>query len=101
MARRKEGTRREPVLEANPTKAKPPRVPKRAPAPEPPLQPRRGRGAAPSEGVRSPMRRLFYWTVVLGLWGIIALTGVFTLAILNLPPIQSLEIPKRPPTIRS
>jgi penicillin-binding protein 1A len=45
------------------------------------------------------LRRLGYWAVVLGLWGIIGLVGVFALIILNLPPIASLEIPKRPPSI--
>src|SRR5262249_61877368 len=37
--------------------------------------------------------------VVLGIWGVIAFAGLLALAILNLPPIQSLEIPKRPPSI--
>jgi penicillin-binding protein 1A len=45
------------------------------------------------------LRRLFYWAVVLGIWGIIAFAGLLALATLNLPPIQSLEIPKRPPSI--
>jgi penicillin-binding protein 1A len=45
------------------------------------------------------LRRLFYWGVVLGLWGVIAIAGLLALATLNLPPIQSLEIPKRPPSI--
>src|SRR5262249_29966039 len=43
--------------------------------------------------------RLGYWAVVLGLWGVIGLVGVLALVILNLPPIASLEIPKRPPSI--
>jgi len=43
--------------------------------------------------------RLAYWAVVCGLWGVIALVGVVVWAGAHLPPIQSLEIPKRPPTI--
>ncbi|KWV57655.1 penicillin-binding protein [Bradyrhizobium macuxiense] len=44
--------------------------------------------------------RLFYWTAVLGLWGCIAVIGVVVWVGAHLPPIQSLEIPKRPPTIQ-
>ena len=36
---------------------------------------------------------------MLGLWGVIAVVGVVVWAGAHLPPIQSLEIPKRPPTI--
>ncbi|WP_316206226.1 penicillin-binding protein 1A [Bradyrhizobium sp. SZCCHNR3057] len=43
--------------------------------------------------------RMFYWALVCGLWGVIALVGVVVWAGAHLPPIQSLEIPKRPPTI--
>ena len=52
---------------------------------------------------RSPLRfsisRLMYWCVVLGLWGTIAVVGAVVWAGAHLPAIQSLEIPKRPPTI--
>src|SRR3954463_7665012 len=44
--------------------------------------------------------RLVYWGAVLGLWGMIAVIGVVIYAGPPLPPIQSLEIPKRPPTIQ-
>ncbi|PDT78591.1 penicillin-binding protein 1A [Bradyrhizobium sp. C9] len=44
--------------------------------------------------------RLFYWTAVLGLWTGIAVIGVVVWVGAHLPPIQSLEIPKRPPTIQ-
>jgi penicillin-binding protein 1A len=43
--------------------------------------------------------RLFYWGAVLGLWAAIALVGVIVWVGAHLPAIQSLEIPKRPPTI--
>lgn len=44
--------------------------------------------------------RLVYWGAVLGLWGAIAVIGVVVWIGAHLPPIQSLEIPKRPPTIQ-
>ncbi|WP_426426432.1 transglycosylase domain-containing protein [Bradyrhizobium genosp. A] len=44
--------------------------------------------------------RLVYWGAVLSLWGVIAVVGVVIWAGAHLPPIQSLEIPKRPPTIQ-
>ena len=43
--------------------------------------------------------RLFYWGAVLGLWALIAAVGVVVYVGAHLPPIQALEIPKRPPTI--
>src|ERR1700761_5371894 len=43
--------------------------------------------------------RLVYWCAVLGLWAGIAVVGLVVWAGAHLPPIQSLEIPKRPPTI--
>jgi len=48
---------------------------------------------------RSPLRRLVYWSLVLGLWMMIAAGGVLVWVAANLPPIQSLEIPRRPPSI--
>src|SRR5438876_5324767 len=55
---------------------------------------RRSRGRS-----RRGLVRLFYWGVVLGLWAAIALVGVIVWVGAHLPPIQALEIPKRPPTI--
>ena len=43
--------------------------------------------------------RLLYWGAVLGLWTVIGAIGVVVWVGAHLPPIQSLEIPKRPPTI--
>ena len=49
---------------------------------------------------RSLIGRLVYWSLVLGLW--LAIGGIGTVAWVgaHLPPIQSLEIPKRPPSIQ-
>src|ERR1700689_2362916 len=43
--------------------------------------------------------RLVYWGAVLGLWGAIALVGGVVWVGAHLPPIQALEIPKRPPPV--
>jgi penicillin-binding protein 1A len=48
---------------------------------------------------RSPLRRLVYWGVVLCLWGLIMAGGAIALVASTLPPIQTLAIPKRPPSI--
>jgi penicillin-binding protein 1A len=48
---------------------------------------------------RSLLRRLFYWGFVLGLWALIAGIGVLVWVGMHLPPIESLEIPKRPPSV--
>ncbi len=48
---------------------------------------------------RSILSRFIYWTLVLGLWIIIAAVGSLVLVAATLPPIQSLEVPKRPPTV--
>src|SRR5262245_7609993 len=42
---------------------------------------------------------LMYWGAVLGLWGLIVAIGGFIWVAAHLPPIQSLEVPKRPPAI--
>jgi penicillin-binding protein 1A len=43
--------------------------------------------------------RIVYWGAVLGLWAMLAAVGVVVWVGLHLPPIQSLEIPKRPPSV--
>ncbi|HZD29870.1 MAG TPA: transglycosylase domain-containing protein, partial [Xanthobacteraceae bacterium] len=61
---------------------------------------RRGASKRRSRGrSRRGLVRLFYWGVVFGLWAAIALVGVIVWVGAHLPPIQALEIPKRPPTI--
>src|SRR5262249_1628213 len=44
------------------------------------------------------LSRLVYWGAVLSLWGVIVIAGAVVWAGAHLPAIQSLEIPKRPPT---
>ena len=81
--RRKHDTRREPARDANP-------------AAEHRLS---GRRRKRSGRRRSLIKRVSYWGLVLGLWCVIAVGGVLALVAANLPPIQSIEIPKRPPAI--
>jgi penicillin-binding protein 1A len=75
------------------------------PPPPPPPTERKPRVSRSASRRRSKSRggwslsRLIYWGAVLSLWGAIALVGALFWAGAHLPPIQSLEIPKRPPTI--
>jgi penicillin-binding protein 1A len=74
--------------------------------PPPPAPRERKASTARSGGMRRSksrsrlsLSRLIYWGFVVGLWGAIAIVGAVVWAGAHLPPIQSLEIPKRPPTI--
>jgi penicillin-binding protein 1A len=49
---------------------------------------------------RGVFARLVYWGVVLGLWAAIAAAGTVAWVAAHLPPIQSLEVPKRPPSVQ-
>jgi penicillin-binding protein 1A len=81
MALRRSKARRTRALDAGPAAHATDRSPKR------------------KRGSRSPLRQLIYWSLVLGLWGVIAAVGTIAFVVSTLPPIQSLEVPKRPPTI--
>ncbi len=48
---------------------------------------------------RSGFGRLIYWGVVLALWAVICAIGLLVWIGIHLPPIESLEIPKRPPSV--
>jgi penicillin-binding protein 1A len=65
-----------------------------------------GNGGAGKGGGRRRGRRgrsllggLFYWTMVLGLWCAIGLGGLIAYHAAQLPPINQLTVPKRPPNI--
>ena len=64
---------------------------------------RERRHDAPAASARSAAARrsaaLFYWCAVLGLWALIVCGGAIVWVAANLPPIHSLEIPRRPPSI--
>ena len=78
----------EPYDEPRPQK-RPTRQKTRLPEKEP-------RSAKPR---RSIIGRLFYWCIVLGLWGIIAMGVLVAYHASKLPPIDQLAVPKRPPNI--
>jgi penicillin-binding protein 1A len=66
----------------------------------------RGRGSRGGRNGRSTRRprrsflgRLAYWGFVLGLWGGVAVAGLFAYYASQLPPIDQLAVPKRPPNI--
>jgi penicillin-binding protein 1A len=61
---------------------------------------RKATGKASGNARSGLLRRLLYWGAVLGLWGAIAAVGLVVWVGAHLPAIQSLEIPKRPPTIQ-
>lgn len=67
----------------------------RKPAPD-----RKSRTGRAKKRMRVRLSRLVYWGAVLALWAAIAIVGVVIYVGAHLPPIQSLEIPKRPPTIK-
>ncbi len=56
----------------------------------------RGVGAAKSKRRR---RSVFYWPFVMSLWATIAFVGLFAWHAGQLPPIDQLAVPKRPPNI--
>jgi penicillin-binding protein 1A len=113
--RRTVGTRREPVFDAGVERASHVRAERGTPRADPrrpasgkttthgSAAPRRrrsgGRGGGRRRG-RSLLGRLVYWSLVIGVWGVIAGIGATIWVGAHLPPIQSLEIPKRPPTVQ-
>jgi penicillin-binding protein 1A len=112
VGRRQGSARREPVFDAGPDRRPsamrdepPPANDDRGPARAPRVRnkarsgKRAKRGGRGGGGGRSPLRRLFYWGLVLGLWGVIFVAGSVAWVAIHLPPIQALEVPKRPPSI--
>jgi penicillin-binding protein 1A len=61
--------------------------------------PREVRKRRRSGGRRSTLARMLYWGAVLAVWALIAVIGLVIWIGAHLPPIQSLEIPKRPPSV--
>jgi len=102
------GARREPVFEKGPelhvsADDRPaPTDEKPAAKSRPPAKRRkaRARKSRPVRSKRALIVRLAYWTLVVGLWVAIGGAGVVAWVGAHLPPIQSLEIPKRPPSIQ-
>jgi len=66
-----------------------------------PRQSRNGKriGGKRTGRTRSMLGRAAYWGAVLALWALIGGIGALVWIGIRLPPIQSLEIPKRPPSV--
>ncbi|AWN52574.1 PBP1A family penicillin-binding protein [Methylobacterium sp. 17Sr1-1] len=54
---------------------------------------------APRRRRRSFLGTLVYGTMILGLWGLVAVAGIVAYHASQLPPIDQLAVPKRPPNI--
>ena len=63
-------------------------------------KPRSAKKGGGGRRVRSGIARVAYWGFVLCLWGVIAAIALVAWIGAHLPAIQSLEVPKRPPSIR-
>ena len=107
-AKNRPGERREPVFDVAPggEPADEAAAPRRA-APDgdsPPKKRKRRTGNRKKGGGGGSRRwtigRVAYWGAVVGLWLVIATIGIVVWVGAHLPPIQSLEIPKRPPSIK-
>ena len=59
-----------------------------------------GGGGSSGRSLGALLGRAVYWGAVGSLWMVIAAIGVAIWIGAHLPPIQSLEIPKRPPTVK-
>jgi penicillin-binding protein 1A len=93
-ARKNPAERREPVFDVEPAEAA------SGPKPERASRPRKRRHRKRRGGGRWTIGRVAYWGAVVGLWLVIAAFGGAVWVGARLPPIQSLEIPKRPPSIK-
>jgi penicillin-binding protein 1A len=101
QGRGQSGGRREPVFDASPEVRVGP-TDRSAPGGSHKPSPRKPKSK--SRKKRGPRRsligRMTYWALVAGLWLVIGVVGVVGYVGAHLPPIQSLEIPKRPPSIQ-
>ncbi|TGD94286.1 transglycosylase domain-containing protein [Methylobacterium nonmethylotrophicum] len=62
-------------------------------------KPARGRAVAAPRRRRSLLGHLVHATLILGLWGLVAVAGIVAYHASQLPPIDQLAVPKRPPNI--
>ena len=95
------GTRREPVFDSGPElRVNPGDRPAGGGGKPPTKRKRRVKQTRKSGPRRSLIGRAVYWSLVLGLWLVIGVVGIVAWTGAHMPPIQSLEIPKRPPSIQ-
>ena len=102
MAQGKEqsGARREPVFDSSPDLRVAPGERATGGAGKPPAKRKRPRKARKVRRKSSLIGRTIYWSLVLALWLAIGGAGVVAWTGAHMPPLQSLEIPKRPPSIQ-
>jgi len=99
QGRRHSGGRREPVFDSAPeVRVAAADRPAAGGASKPPARSRAKRKKRVRR--RSLVGRTLYWAVVAALWLFIGVVGTVAYVGAHLPPIQSLEIPKRPPSIQ-
>ena len=103
--RKQSGTRREPAFDKSPqlrasAADRPAAATKSTDESAPARRSGRSRKKRTARGLRGRIARLAYWTVVVGLWLAIGGVGFVAWVGAHLPPIQSLEIPKRAPSIQ-
>jgi penicillin-binding protein 1A len=102
LRRKKPSARREPVFDAGPESGNGRSAPQARAG-----HARNGNGKRPRRARRKARRarasrlwRFTYWSAVAGLWAVIGAIAFAVWIGVHLPPIQSLEIPKRPPSIQ-
>ncbi|MGC1696840.1 MAG: PBP1A family penicillin-binding protein [Pseudolabrys sp.] len=93
------GARREPVFDSGP-ELRVSAGDRPGGGSKPSARKKRARKPRKAGRKRSLLGRTIYWSLVLGLWLVIGGLGVIAWTGAHLPPIQSLEIPKRPPSIQ-
>ena len=94
------GARREPVFDSSPELRVAPGERATGGAGNPPAKRKRARKVRKLRRKRSLIGRTIYWSLVLALWLAIGGAGVIAWTGAHMPPLQSLEIPKRPPSIQ-
>ena len=62
-------------------------------------QPPAGQGGPPPKRKRTPLQALLYWTMVLGVWGLIFIVAFFAMFAVDLPDTSKLYDVKRQPSI--
>ena len=69
----------------------------------PPRNPRRGSGGSggrPPSGFGRFVRRAFYWSLVLAIWGAIGVGGILVYYGAQLPPTSEWAVPQRPANVK-
>ncbi len=94
------GARREPVFDSSPDLRVAPGERATGGAGKPPAKRKRARKVRKARRKSSLIGRTIYWSLVLALWLAIGGAGVIAWTGAHMPPLQSLEIPKRPPSIQ-